>query len=427
MRIEDLYQLFRAHPKAVKDTRQDVEDAIYFSLKGGNFNGNAYAQQALDKGAAYAVIDEAKYKTDERMLLVEDALKCLQDLATHHRQRLGLPVLALTGSNGKTTTKELIHSVLSQKYNCLATAGNLNNHIGVPLTLLTITPETEIAVIEMGANNPGEIAALCEIALPDYGYITNFGRVHLEGFGSLQGVIHSKTEMYRHLQSKGKKVFINASDPVQMERSQQMKRMLVGGENGACQVSFIDADPFVRMDFEGTEISSELIGAYNYMNMAAAACIGKYFEVDSEAIRRGIASYVPANNRSQIIKRGSNTIIMDAYNANPNNMEAAISNLKRLKASKKVAILGDMFELGKDSALEHQKVAEMIAESDADPVFLIGENFSKVNAGDSKIKIYKTFEEFSSNFKNLDFDDTTFLIKASRGMALERALDLIEA
>ena len=409
----------------VKDTREDVKDGIYFSLKGGNFNGNAYAGEALEKGAAYAVIDEARFKTDERMILVDDALKCLQDLARFHRQTLGLPVLALTGSNGKTTTKELIFSVLSRKYNCMATKGNLNNHIGVPLTLLSLQEDTEIAVIEMGANNPGEIRSYCEVVLPDYGYITNFGRVHLEGFGSLQGVIQSKTELYRHLKSRGKKVFINANDPVQMERSENMDRILIGGENGDCRVKLIDADPFVRMDFEGREIRSELIGAYNYSNMAAAACIGKYFDVSAEAISEGIVSYVPSNNRSQVIQKGGNMIIMDAYNANPNSMEAAISNLNRIESSKKVAILGDMFEVGKDSALEHQKIADLIADSPVDQVFLIGNNFSGVEVSDEKIKRFDTFEEFSEFFSGMDFEHTTFLVKASRGMALERVLDLL--
>ncbi len=425
MRTEDIYQLFLKHPRVVKDTRLDVRDSIYFSLKGGNFNGNAYAREALEKGAAYAVVDEEEHKTDDRMILVEDALACLQDLARFHRKALGLPILALTGSNGKTTTKELIHSVLSKKYNCLATAGNLNNHIGVPLTLLTLTKETEIAVIEMGANHPGEIQSYCEVVLPDYGYITNFGRVHLEGFGSLQGVIQSKTELYRHLESRGKKVFINASDPVQMERSKSMQRVLIGGEQGGCQVDFIDADPFVRMSFEGREISSQLIGAYNYGNMAAAACIGNYFEVDPASIREGIESYVPSNNRSQVIRRETNMIIMDAYNANPNSMEAAIDNLNGLKSESKVAILGDMFEIGKDSEVEHQKVAERISSSPVSEVYLIGENFAKVRMNDEKVRIFPKFEDFSAYFSKRHYDHTTFLIKASRGMALERVLELL--
>ena len=425
MRTEDIYQLFLKYPRVVKDTRLDVRDSIYFSLKGGNFNGNAYAREALEKGAAYAVVDEEEYRSDERMILVEDALACLQDLARFHRKTLGLPILALTGSNGKTTTKELIHSVLSKKYNCLATAGNLNNHIGVPLTLLSLTPETEMAVIEMGANHPGEIQSYCDVVLPDYGYITNFGRVHLEGFGSLQGVIQSKTELYRHLESRGKKVFINASDPVQMERSRSMRRVLIGGEGGDCKVEFIDADPYVRMSFEGGEIRSQLIGAYNYGNMAAAACIGRYFEVDADSIREGIESYVPSNNRSQVIRRDGNMIIMDAYNANPNSMEAAIENLNGLKAGNKVAILGDMFEIGKDSDAEHQRVAERISSSPLNEAFLIGENFAKVRINDEKVRIFPKFEDFSLFFSKRSYKDTTFLIKASRGMALERVLDLL--
>ncbi len=431
MRIEDLYSLFRTHPKVVKDTRLDVRDAIYFSLRGGNFDGNVYAADALDKGAAYAVIDDEKFKSDDRMILVHDALKTLQELSTFHRRKLGVPILALTGSNGKTTTKELIYGVLSQKYKCWATQGNYNNHIGVPLTLLQMDESTEIGVVEMGANNPGEIAALCDIAYPDYGYITNFGRVHLEGFGSLEGVIEGKTEMYRHLAKHGKTVFVNAPDPVQMERTASMNRYVIGRkeESGindeGCQVRFIDANPFVRMEFEGREIRSELIGAYNYQNMAAAACIGKYFEVNPDAIAKGIESYQPSNNRSQVIHRGSNTIILDAYNANPNSMEAAIANLKGMEAKKKIAILGDMFEVGVDSAKEHQKIAELIASTTVDSIFLIGENFADVSLENGRVRFFPKYDDFAAHFATLDFKDTTFLIKASRGMALERVLELL--
>lgn len=431
MRIEDLYSLFCAHPKVVKDTRLNVEGAIYFSLKGGNFDGNVYASDALDKGAAYAVIDDGKFKSDDRMILVDDTLKALQNLATYHRRKLGVPILALTGSNGKTTTKELIYGVLSQKYRCWATQGNYNNHIGVPLTLLQMDESTEIGVVEMGANNPGEIAALCDIAYPDYGYITNFGRVHLEGFGSLQGVIEGKTEMYRHLAAHDKTVFVNAPDPVQMERTASMKRYVIGNvkESGTndpgCNVRFIGADPFVRMEFEGREIRSDLIGAYNYQNMAAAACIGKYFEVDMEDIAKGIESYRPTNNRSQVIQRGSNTIILDAYNANPNSMEAAIANLKGLGAKKKVAVLGDMFEVGEDSAMEHQKIAELIVSTNVDGIYLIGENFAEVALESDRVKFFPKYEAFADYFAALDFENTTFLIKASRGMALERVMELL--
>jgi len=431
MRIEDLYSLFCAYPKVVKDTRLNVEGAIYFSLKGGNFDGNVYARDALEKGAAYAVIDDEKFKTDDRMILVDDALQALQDLATHHRRKLGVPILALTGSNGKTTTKELISEVLSQKFRCRSTQGNYNNHIGVPLTLLQMDERTEIGVVEMGANKPGDIAELCDIAYPDYGYITNFGRVHLEGFGSLQGVIEGKTEMYRHLAAHDKTVFVNAPDPVQMERTASMKRSVIGSakESGAnepgCTVRFIDADPFVRMEFEGQEIKSDLIGAYNYQNMAAAACIGKYFEVDMEDIVKGIESYRPSNNRSEVIQRGSNTIILDAYNANPNSMEAAITNLKGLGAKKKVAVLGDMFEVGADSAMEHQKIAELIVSTNVDAIYFIGENFAEVAHESDRAKFFPKYKAFADHFAALDFENTTFLIKASRGMALERVMELL--
>jgi UDP-N-acetylmuramoyl-tripeptide--D-alanyl-D-alanine ligase len=290
---------------------------------------------------------------------------------------------------------------------------------------------TEIGVVEMGANKPGDIAELCGIAYPDYGYITNFGRVHLEGFGSLQGVIEGKTEMYRHLAAHDKMVFVNATDPVQMERTASMKRYVIGNDarsgddDPACNVRFVDADPFVRMEFEGRAIRSELIGAYNYQNMAAAACIGKYFEVDMEGIVKGIESYRPSNNRSQVIQRGSNTIILDAYNANPNSMEAAIANLKELGARKKVAVLGDMFEVGADSALEHQKIARLIASANVDSIFLIGENFAEVTLESDRVKFFPKFEGFATHFGALDFEDTTFLIKASRGMALERVMELL--
>jgi len=431
MRTEELYPLFLAHPKVVKDTRLNVENAIYFALKGGNFDGNVYAREALDKGAAYAVIDDEKFKSDSRMILVDDALKALQELATYHRRKLKVPILALTGSNGKTTTKELIYGVLSRKYKCWATQGNYNNHIGVPLTLLQMDETTEIGVVEMGANNGGEIEALCNIVYPDYGYITNFGRVHLEGFGSLQGVIEGKTEMYRHLAAHDKTVFVNASDPVQMERTASMNRVVIGrdeasgGDDAGCQVSFMDADPFVRMEFEGQEIQSELIGAYNYQNMAAAACIGKFFEVDGADIAKGVGSYRPSNNRSQVIQKGSNTIILDAYNANPNSMEAAIANLNGLAASKKVAVLGDMFEVGADSEIEHQKVAELIASSPVDSVFLVGENFEKTILNSDRVKFFPKYAGFAAHFSTLKFENTTFLIKASRGMALERVLELL--
>lgn len=425
MEIKELYDLYKKSFKVVKDTRDDVKNAIYFSLKGDNFNGNKYALQALENGANYAVIDEEAYQVDHRMILVEDVLTCLQELATYHRKELNIPILALTGSNGKTTTKELIHAVLNEQFNCYATKGNLNNHIGVPLTLLSMTPEHDFGVVEMGANHQLEIENLCDIALPDFGYITNFGRVHLEGFGSFEGVIKGKTEMYRYLEKNGKKVFVNQDDPIQMEKSAGMDRILFGASGTDYKVTFLGADPFVRIEFDGIHIESKLIGSYNYANIAAAVSIGKYFGVHTERSKGAIEGFVPDNNRSQIIKRESNRIILDAYNANPNSMEAAIQNLANLSADTKVAILGDMFELGEESGMEHQKIADLAMDSNLDRVYLIGEAFAKTRISKKDVFLVNSFEEFKELFKEHKFKDTTFLIKASRGMALERALDYL--
>lgn len=425
MRLDALYKLYQKSYKVVKDTREEVRDSIYFALKGAHFNGNKYALQALEKGANYAVIDEEEYRVDDRMILVDDAMKCLQDLARYHRQQLKIPILALTGSNGKTTTKELIKVVLEKKYNCFATRGNLNNHLGVPLTLLSMRPEHEFGVVEMGANHVHEIEELCNIALPDYGYITNFGRVHLEGFGSFEGVIRGKTEMYTHIRNHGKQAFVNKADKIQMEHSQGMSCITFGPEGADYKIEYMDADPFVTIDFQGSVISSSLIGAYNYSNIAMAVAVGAYFEVPTEDIKSAVESYVPANNRSQIIEKDSNRIIMDAYNANPNSMEAALKNLNGLSDKRKIAILGDMFELGKDAAAEHQKIAEMLEKSDIAKAFLIGETFSEIEVADKRIRQFSSFEEFKNHMAGLSFTDTTFLIKASRGMALERTLDLI--
>lgn len=425
MRIEEIYELYKLSYRVVKDTREDVRNAIYFSLKGESFNGNKYALDAVNSGANYAIIDEVEYKVDERLIMVDDALNCLQQLARYHREQLKIPILALTGSNGKTTTKELINVVLNQKFNCLATKGNLNNHIGVPLTLLSMTTEHDFGVVEMGANHQLEIKELCEIAQPDFGYITNFGRVHLEGFGSFEGVVEGKTEMYRHLKNDHKRVFVNQEDPIQMERSSGMVRTTFGGPGADCNISFIDADPFVNIRFEEVEINSNLIGVYNFPNIAAAVCIGKYFGIAVTEIKDAIEGFTPKNNRSQIIQRASNKIIMDAYNANPNSMDAAIKNLLSLSDLKKVAILGDMFELGDDTIPEHQKIVDQVSAAELDAVYLVGETFYKTSGQVDTIHKFKSFEEFTKSFEDNTFKGTTFLIKASRGMALERALDYL--
>ncbi len=425
MKIKELYNLYNQNYKVTTDTRLNIKNSIFFALKGHNFNGNKYANDALKKGANYAVVDEKKYQTGKKIILMDDVLQTLQDLAKFHRQTLNIPIIALTGSNGKTTTKELIYAVLKEKYNCVATKGNLNNHIGVPLTLLSVPPNTEIAVIEMGANHPKEIKMLCEIALPDFGYITNFGKVHLEGFGSLEGVIKAKTELYDHLKMNKKMVFVNTNDNIQMEHAIGIKKVTFGSLNSDYPIEFVDANPFVKLIFNKINLQSKLIGKYNYLNIACAIAIGKYFNVSDEHIKKGIENYIPSNNRSQILYKNSNKIILDAYNANPNSMEAALENLSQLTDKNKIAILGDMFEIGKNTMQEHQHIVDLIEESDFNKCILIGEIFSKIRIADKRIVQFKTYDEFKDEFNKIQIENGTILIKASRGMALERVLDII--
>lgn len=424
MEIKEIYNLYKRSYKVSTDTRGDLHNSIFFALKGDNFNGNKYAADAIEKGANFVIIDEIAFQTDERMIFVKNVLSTLQELARYHRQQLKIPIIALTGSNGKTTTKELVNAVLSKKFNCVATRGNLNNHIGVPLTLLGMQPGLEIGVVEMGANHPNEIDTLCKIALPDYGNITNFGKVHLEGFGSLQGVIDAKTELYRHLQQYDKNVFINASDEVQMERSYNMNRITFATEISDYPVEFISADPFVNLKFDELIVKSNLIGKYNYLNMATAIAIGKYFSVPGTEIKNALESYIPTNNRSQIITKGSNKIILDAYNANPNSMKVALENLSQLTNENKMAILGDMFEIGENSLVEHTQIVDQAQQIELDHLVLIGENFSEVKTNSKNTLQFQNFNDFKNNFDLQNIENTTILIKASRGMALERVLDL---
>lgn len=425
MNISELYKIYTQSYKVSIDTRKISKGSIFFALKGDNFNGNIFAEEALKKGASIAIVDEIKFKTNESIILVDDVLKTLQNLATYHRQQLKIPIIGLTGSNGKTTTKELISTVLSKKYITVSTMGNLNNHIGVPLTLLSMTPKTEIGVVEMGANHLNEIDFLCNITLPDYGYITNFGKAHLEGFGSLEGVIKGKTELYQHLKKRNKTIFVNANDQRQIDESRGINKITFGTSDADTDITFIEANPFVILKFKSLLIKSKLIGAYNYCNIAAAISIGNFFKTTGKAIKEAIENYVPSNNRSQIIKQGNKTIILDAYNANPTSMQAALENLSNLSNHNNIAILGDMFELGTNAALEHQKIAEMVLGMNINRVYLIGENFNKSSVNSPRIKLYKTFDDIKSDIHNLPLDNSTILIKASRGMALERLLDFL--
>jgi len=427
MNIQDIHNLFLQCKSLSIDTRKIEKDSMFFAIKGENFDANTFAEEALKLGAVFVVIDDASYFIDERTILVQNSLETLQELSKFHRAYLKLPIIALTGSNGKTTTKELINVVLSKKYKTKATVGNLNNHIGVPLTLLSFTKETEIGIVEMGANHKKEIEFLCAIAQPDFGYITNFGKAHLEGFGGVEGVIEGKSEMYQYLLKNDKLVFVNLEDPIQIEKSAGIKSCTFGVNNNNADVKIkkITANPFVVIDYENFSVESHLIGLYNANNINAAVSIGHYFKVDDEAVKEAIENYIPENNRSQLLKKGSNQIILDAYNANPSSMAVAIANFMQLEDQNKIMILGDMFELGKESHQEHKIIVDSLSNQDKSVCYLIGKSFYENKISSTIITFFETFEDFAAYIKTLQFQDNTILIKGSRGMALERTLEYI--
>ena len=427
--IDQLYQVFKAHPVISKDSRALPKDCIYFALKGENFDGNKFALEALEKGAAYAVVDDQSLKQDDNLLYVDDVLIALQELARHHRNKVNMPVLAITGSNGKTTSKELIAAALSKKYKVAVTKGNLNNHIGVPLTLLSISKTDEFAIIEMGANHQGEIAALCKIANPTHGLITNIGKAHLEGFGGVEGILKGKTELFRHLESNNGVAFINLDDVKLSKNTPNTKTISFSiGKTADCIGQLEETHPKLigswSMGEKYGKIESSLYGAYNFSNILAACCIATSFGVDENKIETAINSYHSEMNRSQLIERGSNTIYLDAYNANPTSMSLSLQNFEQVRAENKVAILGDMFELGEETASEHQTIIETAKHTKSISTFVfVGSNFYGLKGLTSEFLFFKTTDEAKNWFKSQAFKNSIFLLKGSRGMSLEKLLN----
>ena len=432
MNIAELYNIFTSHPTVTTDSRECPEGSIFFALKGASFNGNAFAAKALEQGCAYAVVDEAQYAVqgDSRYILTDNCLDTLQQLARHHRRTLGTKIVGVTGTNGKTTTKELIATVLAEKYNVLYTQGNFNNHIGVPKTLLRLTREHQVAVVEMGANHPGEIKTLTDIVEPDYGIITNVGMAHLEGFGSLEGVLHTKGELYDYLRSHNGTAFIHHDNKLLRGIAQGLHlveygtadnaTLCAGGEVTACNplLSF----RWRHGNGEWHHVDTHLIGSYNISNMLAAACIGLYMGVDMPQIDHALASYVPTNNRSELVQTAHNRLIVDAYNANPTSMMAALNNFKTMQAEQKLLILGDMRELGAESAVEHQRIADYLTACGFEQVMLVGQEFA---AAHHTYPTYPDVDAAIEALKEQQPEGQTILIKGSNGIHLNRVIEFL--
>jgi UDP-N-acetylmuramoyl-tripeptide--D-alanyl-D-alanine ligase len=429
MNIKELYAIFTDYPVICTDSRAIIPDSIFFALKGGNFDGNQFVKQSLDGGCAFAVSDDMANEGIHGCIVVENVLKTLQDLAEYHRMEFDIPVLAITGTNGKTTTKELVNAVLSQKYQTVCTEGNLNNHIGVPVTLLNINKSTEIAIIEMGANHPGEIATLCEIAHPGFGLITNIGKAHLDGFGNEEGIRKTKGELYDYIEKNRGVIFYNSDDAILTTMAEKTQRTALVKYGKTVMGAKNDSNSFL-LDFSTVEpdltIKTHLAGTYNLNNALAAIAVGKYFETPEADIVSALTEYIPTSNRSQLIASSTNTIIMDAYNANPSSMEAAIDNFARLKAENKLLILGDMLELGNDSLAEHQRIREIIKNHglwNKGKVILIGEIFSQL--GEDTAICFPAKSEAAKYLETQNIDSHLILLKGSRGIGLETLLKVM--
>ena len=424
MDIQNLYSLFQSSKGVSIDSRSIKKDEIYFSIKGQNFDGNSFAFDALDKGAKFSIVDDPKLKNqNDKIIFVENSLKELQNLSKYNRSKSDVKVVGLTGSNGKTTTKNLIYSVLSQKYNTLCTSGNLNNHIGVPLTLLNIKSDTEIAVIEMGANHIGEIENLCQICMPDIGLITNFGSAHLEGFGDLKGVIKGKTELYKYLIKNYGHILINNDDQTQKEECKTDLYSSFGKDNSSDFVfKYIKEDDRLVLLNNNYSYSCRIYGAYNFPNIASAISIGKILDLDSDQIQNGLSKFKTEENRSEVLQYKGNIIYLDAYNANPSSMIAAIDNFNKEIKDNKILILGDMLELGNLSKDEHTKIINHLYEIDFESAYLVGETFSSINITDSRFKKFNDTKELMNGIDLTKINNKSILIKGSRSIGLEELI-----
>lgn len=424
MNIESFYQLYLQSNKVTIDSRKIQNGDIFFAFSGDNFNAATLAEDAISKGALAVIVEDKNYENiTKNIFYVESTLDFLQNLAKHHRAQLTIPIIALTGSNGKTTTKELIHAVLSQKYNTQYTFGNLNNHIGVPLTLLSIKPEHQMAVIEMGANHQKEIEFLCTIAQPNFGYITNFGKAHLEGFGGVDGVIKGKSELYDFLIANDRFVVINENDPIQIQLTEGYNLIIPFGKTDSeFYFEKFSENNCVGLAFEGISAQSNLTGDYNFTNLCAAASFGLYFGINFSLIKKAFEEYTPTNMRSQIVKKGEKTLVLDTYNANPSSMKVSLDNFAHFQGSKTI-IIGDMLELGKDSYNEHLEIVYYAKTLNFDEIITVGKNFSEV---EQKIVNFLTTEDLINYLKEHQIKSQNILLKASRGVALEKALDYIQ-
>lgn len=429
MQIQELYSLYLKHPSVQTDTRKIQKGDLFFALKGPNFNGNTFAQQAIEKGAAFAIVDEAisTNVSSNQIILVDDVLLTLQALARYHRQQFTIPFIAITGSNGKTTTKELVYAVLSTKYTTYTTQGNLNNHIGIPLTILSIQPNAEMAVIEMGANHQKEIAGYCTYVLPTHGIITNCGKAHLEGFGGVEGVRKGKGELFDYLRATNGTAFINWDYDYFHSMSTNIAHMVKYGTlTGDIIGQVISSEPFLNVQIQsGFEssfaINTQLVGAYNVANVLTAVIIGKYFGISINLIQKAIEGYAPSNSRSQLIQKDTNHIVLDAYNANPTSMKAAIENFAKLSAPKKVLLIGGMMELGEDSIVEHQAIANFIDNFTWEKVIFVGGDFQQIVTKQPSL-FFPSSLEAKSWYRQQSFTNTYLLIKGSRSMQMEKII-----